>query len=233
MTLDVDALVKRIQELADLVDPILKISDPQQPKLRREYQIQYSQAHLLVKTHLPEREEEFSGLYYNPDSAWGKSHSGISTYLKLPRERELFEADLEQQRGILLAIPEIIELCSLEVAALVTADLVEGELKEADILLEHGFVRAAGAVAGVALEAHLKLLHKQSGHTYTDKDSIVPLATRLRLNGIITLGDEKKCIAMADARNNCDHKNKRVPTEDEVEELINDVDRFTKRAQYI
>lgn len=105
------------------------------------------------------------------------------------------------------------------------------ELNEARSLLKRGSIRAAGAVAGVALEAHLKLLHNQSGLPYTDKDSIAPLATRLRKNDIISLGDEKKCIAMADTRNKCDHKKREEPTETEVRELVDDVDRFVKRVQ--
>jgi hypothetical protein len=111
---------------------------------------------------------------------------------------------------MLLSVPSIIELRALEVAALVTSDLVQGELNEARLLLEHGFVRAAGAVAGVALEAHLKLLHDQSGLTYADKDSIVSLASRLRQHGVITLGDEKQCIAMADTRKRRIRQKKRL-----------------------
>jgi hypothetical protein len=106
-----------------------------------------------------------------------------------------------------------------------------GELNEARSLLKRGSIRSAGAVAGVALEAYLKLLHDQSDLSYTDKDSIVPLAARLRKNNIISLGDEKKCIAMADTRNKCDHKKGEEPTEAEVRELVDDVDRFIKRVQ--
>ena len=129
MSIDVKVLTKKIKELADQVDSILKISRQQQAEIRREYQTWYSQTKLLVKTHLPERFEEFCTLYLSPNSPW-QSYWGISSYLQEPNERDLFEADFEQQKGILLAIPHIIDLRALEVTALVTADLVQGELSQ-------------------------------------------------------------------------------------------------------
>jgi hypothetical protein len=65
------------------------------------------------------------------------------------------------------------------------------------------------------------------------KDTIVSLAARLRKEDVISLGDEKKCIAMADTRNKCDHQKNEEPTEGEAEELLDDVDRFTKRVQVL
>jgi len=233
MPIDLEHLRERIQELSDQADDILSVPQNDASKIRREYQTWYSQVRVIVAAHLPERLTGLSDLYLTPKPIY-PSYRGTSSYLThSPKNRGLFEADMGQQRGILLAVPDVIELRALEVAALVTSDLVHGELNEARLLLKHGFTRAAGAVAGVALEAHLKLLHTQSNLTHTDKDSIVPLATRLRQNDSITLGDEKKCIAMSDTRNKCDHKKKDDPSKEEVEELIDDVDRFTKRVQIV
>lgn len=242
MAIDVQAVKKLVEELASQVDGILKISDRAQQ--RREYQTWYSQVHLLISKRLPNRVDELQNLYFasatQDPSSDAYNYSGIRSYLRTTPDwdnektfRHRFEADIEQQRGILLAIPFTIDIQALDVAALVTADLVKGELNEAQLLLTHGFVRAAGAVAGVALESHLKLLHVQSTLTHSDNDTIIPLANRLRQSGVISLGDEKKCIAMADTRNKCDHKNKTEPTAEEVGELIDDVDRFVKRIQVV
>jgi hypothetical protein len=243
MAIDIQGLKMLVEELAAQVDGLLAISDS--PELRREYLKWYSQAQLVVNKSLSSMAREFGKLYYAAEETDGEGDAwhywGIRSYLRTTQDysdkvrlfEKRFRADVEQQRGILLAIPHAIDIRALEIAALVTADLVEGELNEAHLLLSHGFVRAAGAVAGVALEAHLKLLHNQSNLTYSDKDTIVPLATRLRQAGAITLGDEKKCIAMSDTRNKCDHKNKQDPTSEEVDELIDDVDRFVKRVQVI
>lgn len=232
MPIDIEALNTRVNELSAQVDSILAIPNDELPKVGREYQTWYSQVYLIVKAHVPERLAELSDLYLSTKSLYA-GYYGTNSYLLGGAHRDLFEAGLEQQREILLAVLNVIELRSLEIAALVTADLVRGELNAARLLLDHGFIRAAGAVAGVALEAHLKLLHKQANLTYTDDDTIVPLATRLRTNAFITLGDEKKCIAMADTRNKCDHKKHEEPTQEEVTELMDDVDRFTKRVQVI
>jgi hypothetical protein len=233
MPVDIQALVAKIEDLSEQVEKISAI--PDMSVLRREYQEWYSQVQHIVSAHMPDRLEELRYFYSHPQDHPG--YSGIQTHLDGDGSYRpflnSFRAGLEQQQGILLSVPHIIELRALEVAALVTSDLVQGELNEARLLLKHGFVRATGALAGVALEAHLKLLHDQSGLAYTDRDSIVPLASRLRNHGVITLGDEKQCIAMADTRNQCDHKKKEDPTEEKVEELIDDVDRFTKRVQVV
>src|SRR5574341_244075 len=241
MAINLQELTELVEKLSENVDAIIKISD--RAVLRREYLKWYSQVQLLVTRHLPSMSNELSKLYYAAEDTNGEvdvaRYYGIRSYLRTTPDwsdseksfRGRFLPDIEQQRGILLAIPHIVNQKALELAALVTADLVKGELDEARLLISHGFLRAAGAVAGVALESHLKLLHNQSNLLYGDSDSIVPLATRLRIEGIITLGDEKKCIAMADIRNLCDHKNKKEPTTDEVAGLIDDVDKFVKRIQ--
>jgi hypothetical protein len=243
MGIDIQKLKDWIENLSSQVVILLEIEN--RGELRREYQKWYSQAQLLVSNNLPSMAAEFKNLYYTPgkekdSTADAYTYFGIRSYLRtIPEDwsqkqesfNRRFRADLDQQRGILLAVPLIIEMRALEVAALVTADLVQGELNEARHLLDHGFIRASGAVAGVALESHLKLLCDQSNLPCLEKDSIVSLSTNLRQNGFISLGDEKQCIAMADTRNKCDHKKKKDPTKGEVEELIDDVDRFTKRVQ--
>ena len=233
MPIDVQALKAKVADLSKQVESILAVSD--MTTLRREYQQWFSQVRHIVSVHIPDRLEEFRYFYSRSPDETG--YGGIQSHLggdgSYRHFRTFFQADLDQQQGILLSVPHIIELRVLEVAALVTSDLVQGELNEARLLLEYEFARAAGAIAGVALESHLKLLHNQSGLTYTGKDSIVPLASNLRQHNIITLGDEKRCIAMADTRNKCDHKKEEDPTREEVEELIEDVDRFTKRVQAI
>jgi len=235
MTIDIDALTTKVEEISLQVDHILKISS--MPELRCEYQRWYSQVHHLVAIYVSGRLQELENLYYTPSTAYSveaetAAYIGIRSYLRGGDKFRLrFEADFEQQRGILISISDIVGLRALEVAALVTADLVKNEIDEARLLLNHGFIRAAGAIAGVALEAHLKLLHHQSGLSYEEQDTIIPLSSRLRQKDIISLGDEKKCIAMSDTRNKCDHKKSEEPTVEEVNELIDDVDRFTKRVQ--
>ncbi len=198
MPLNIKALADKVNDLSSQVDTILKIGN--RPERRREYERWYSQARRIVEVHLPGRLAELEQLYFTPSKAYSSEvdtrvYLGIRSDLRSSGSRfqDRFHADIELQRGILLAVPEIIDLRALEVAALVTADIVDSELGQARVLLQHGFIRAAGAVSGVALEAHLKLLHNQSGLDYKEEDTIVPLATRLRKEGSITVVSRILC----------------------------------------
>lgn len=90
-----------------------------------------------------------------------------------------------------------------------------------------GFARAAGAVAGVVLEGHLKQvcdnhgLPKKSG-------TIAVLNDALKLADVIGLPQHRQIQFLGDIRNKCGHKNVSDPTADEVSDLINGVDKVVK-----
>jgi len=141
-----------------------------------------------------------------------------------------FAAMLARQKGLVAALPDVVEAKALDLRNLVIGDVLGDEMGKARLLLEQGLIREAGVIGGVALEGHLRLLHSQSSLQYTDGDSMVDLAKRLRRQEVLTLGDEKKVIAMAVTRNKCAHKADQEPTFEEVEEFLDDVERFIKRS---
>ena len=114
---------------------------------------------------------------------------------------------------------------------LVVGDVLDDEMAKALMLLEQGLVREAGIIGGVVLEAHLKLLHNQNSLQYSQTEGIVDLARRLRKEQILTLGDEKRVIAMADTRNKCAHKRDEDPALEEVQDFLDDVERFMRRTK--
>lgn len=57
------------------------------------------------------------------------------------------------------------------------------------------------------------------------------LADHLKKNGFIPQADERQFQAVADIRNNCDHKNPVEPTQDEVQRMIKLVNELVKRVQ--
>lgn len=63
---------------------------------------------------------------------------------------------LAQQVAIIQAIKRRFESSLFEIRQLVQADVFDSELDSARNLLKNGYMRAAGAVAGVVLEWHLK-----------------------------------------------------------------------------
>jgi hypothetical protein len=106
----------------------------------------------IINDYLPEeREDEFKALYkrivdYLHFNAFYSSDK--SKFI------DRFINDFDVQRGILLSIPNSVEVKEMNLRKLISADFVETELEEAELLFNHDFTRGAGALAGVALEKH-------------------------------------------------------------------------------
>lgn len=199
-----------------------------QREVVRKYQRWYSTAHQLIKEYLPNKEKEF--IDYYEDAGFG---TGIMDYLRL--RKGLYNADkkkaiedfidkFEIQRSILLSIPDVIGIKELNLRKLITADFVETELDEAKVLFKNGFERAAGALAGVALEKHLKTQCDINGIDYPPKATIEPLAQALYKAGILDITELKKVQYLASIRNKCAHPEN--VNRDEIKSLIEEVRRF-------
>jgi len=139
-----------------------------------------------------------------------------------------FTDRFDTQKNLLSSLPKVFEIQNLKLRKTISADLVESELEEAELLLEHDFLRAAGAVAGVALERYLKTLCEISTPSvpYNKKDTINPLASKLRNNGHLSETERKKIEYLGDIRNKCDHSKEEEPTKEEVKELIRKTKEF-------
>ena len=85
---------------------------------------------------------------------------------------------LTQQVAILKSVEARFESSLFEIRALVQADVFDSELDAARELNKNGFFRAAGAVSGVVLEAHLKEL--------AEKGSIKTRRSRIPRLSLIT-----------------------------------------------
>lgn len=197
----------------------------------RKYQRWYSSSYQLVKEYLPEKENEFVDCYEDKSNSIIKS--GAIDYLQLRSgqytgdEREIIESlvdKFEIQRSILLSIPDVAEIKELSLRKIISADFIETEIEQAKILLKKGFYRAAGTVAGVALEKHLKTLCDINGISYNPKATIEPLAQELYKTGTLDITEFKKVQYYGSIRNECSHAND--VSEDEVRSLIEGVKRF-------
>lgn len=116
-----------------------------------------------------------------------------------------------------------------EIRQLVQADLLDSEVKAAEELLKHKFIRAAGAVAGVVLESHLgqvcgdhKLQPSKKNPTISDFNE------SLKAAGVIDLPQWRFIQHLADIRNLCDHGRKPDPTPEQVADLLAGVKKVTK-----
>lgn len=108
------------------------------------------------------------------------------------------------------------------------AEIEDEELAVAQRLLKIN-LRAAGAVAGVVLEAHLQRVATNHSIRITKKNpAISDLNDPLKNAGVYDIPMWRKIQHLADVRNLCDHKKSREPTESEVRDLISSVAAIVK-----
>lgn len=101
-------------------------------------------------------------------------------------------------------------------------------LGEAQILFAVGHITAAGAIAGVALERHLKQLCARQNPPLPvgPKDTIVKLNEALKAAGVYEVLQWRQISVLADIRNRCDHADLEMPRKEDVEDMIKKVRQF-------
>ncbi len=212
------------------------------PNFDSEYQTWYSESKALIKQLLPDRLVDFSRHYEKPKPRKDIDYENyrIEDYLqglKVTRGggRELIVGPsaaiphLEQQLAIVKAVTARFESSLFDIHQLVQADLFDSEVAAAQELLKNGFLRAAGAVAGVVLEKHLGQVAKNHNISSRKKNpTISDFNDLLKNEDILDTPAWRQIQRLGDIRNLCDHNKEREPTKDEVQELINGVDKFTK-----
>ena len=118
------------------------------------------------------------------------------------------------------------------IRGLLQADLFDSELEAARHLAKNGHLRAAGAVAGVVLEGHLKeLVGKHGIKVQTPRGKKPRLASyndALRDAQVYDLAVWRRIQWLGDIRNLCDHKDNRDPTDHEVTKLIDGTEEVIK-----
>src|SRR5205085_7938324 len=129
----------------------------------KRYQRWYSTTVRLVNEFIPEWQPTFVSHYQSNRGmtavAWGTNAAldylllNVSTALSTKDEIIAdFINDLDRQIAILLSIPDAVEVKELNLRKLIASDVARTEIEHAEILFEAGFYRAAGSIAGVALE---------------------------------------------------------------------------------
>ena len=196
----------------------------------RKYQRFNSAGLQFVKEFLPEKEIEFCASY---EAKEYRDIEGVMDYLQLRRGQysndkeeiiERFINRLEIQRSILSSIPYIARIQEMKLREIISADFVEREIDEAEQLFRNGNIRAAGALAGVALEKHLKTLCDKYQINYQKKETIEPLVNKLYGAKKLDIIQMKNIQYLASIRNKCDHSSD--VEKGEVKELIGKVKKF-------
>jgi hypothetical protein len=210
---------------------------------RRNYQKWFTEAAEVIRQLLPTRLDEFVH-HYKGDGKRKKLDNTTYTvqdWLMGIRSRADFEGNkyfddsgvatsrLQTQTHILASVERRFESSLFDIRQLVQADLFDSEIDAARELLKHGFLRAAGAVAGVVLEKHLAQVADNHQVAIKKKHpTIADLNDALKAASVADVPLWRKILRLGDLRNLCDHNKEREPTIEEVGELIDGADKLVK-----
>lgn len=207
------------------------------------YQKWYSEAQEVVGQILPNRLAEFNHLYYeekrkNIDSStytikdWLLGiRASVNEFTGEKRFEDFGAAVMrfQNQLSILESAEARFDSSLFEIKQLVQADLFDSELDAVRELNKKGFTRGAGAVAGVVLEGHLsQVCENHKIKVAKKKPTINDFNQLLKDNDVIEIATWRFIQHLADLRNLCDHNKEREPKKEEIEELINGVEKITK-----
>ena len=216
-----------------------KIKGKKRLDFRENYEQWYSEALEVVLQILPNRLEDFRNLYkIGKRKEINHSTYTISDYmlrLQVKRGSEVVTGPesalpkFQQQISILESTKERFESSLFDIKQLIQADLFDSELDVARELNKKGFTRGAGAVTGVVLEGHLAQVCENHNIKIRKKNpTINDYNQLLKDNNVIEIPTWRFIQHLADLRNLCDHKKKKEPTKEDIEELINGVEKITK-----
>jgi hypothetical protein len=208
------------------------------------YQRWYSEAHEVIRQILPSRLSEFEKLYqgYEKRRTINALTYTISDWLlgirstvdSLDGRRYWDDVGIifmrfQMQREILNSAKLRFDSSLLDIRQILRADLFDSEVESARELLKNGFLRAAGAVAGVIAEKHLEQVCENHNLLIKKKNpTINTYNDALKDEGIIEVPEWRSIQRLGDLRNLCDHNKDREPTKDEVAELIDGVEKLMK-----
>lgn len=209
---------------------------------KMDYQAWYSESLAIIKQMLPDRVQDFIRHYEKPKSRKDINFESyrIEDYLQGLMITQGYEKKvivdssaaiphLRQQLAILKAVSSRFESSLFDIKQLVQADLFDSEIAAARELLRKGFIRASGAVAGVVLEKHLaQVLDNHNISSRKKSPTINDMNELLKNNDVIDIPSWRQIQRLGDLRNLCDHNKEREPNKEEVEELLNGVEKFTK-----
>jgi hypothetical protein len=236
---------KEVVDLLNEHEKLQKLLDEKDEKILEfgtAYQRWYSRALKAVEILGKDRLEEFQS-YYRIDpkrktysggayviqdfvkgsgattDAWDKPNWDIfnTTAVRLYNQMQILGSLKGRLKGVLA-----------DVRGHLLAEIEDEELEVAAKLLRVN-VRAAGALAGVVLEAHLQRVAANRQVPIGKRDpTVADLNDPLKKAGIYDLPTWRKIQHLADIRNLCDHKKGREPTEEEVAELVSGVQAIVK-----
>jgi hypothetical protein len=208
----------------------------------KDYQRWYTEACAVIKQLLPDRLLEFKQVYhgdgkrkkidvatYNIQDWLNGVRAGSDNWEKTYNAFGAMFMRFNTQFSILSAAESCLQSSLLNILQLTRADLFDSELDAAHELLNSGFTRPAGMMAAVVLEKHLAEVCENHAVKIGSKNpTIATLNDALKNAQVIDVPRWRQVQRLADLRNLCGHGKDREPLRDEVFELIDGTEKFTK-----
>ncbi|MFA6233748.1 MAG: hypothetical protein WC824_06085 [Bacteroidota bacterium] len=197
----------------------------------RDYHEWYSGALALIEGNMPSRIHEVIALH---EGIKGGKHAIIPMIQLLHSDAMTFMQQItmasciSHMQSVVASIPAYMDARLYDVELAVAQRYVIDELTEAELLLKSGFVRAAGGMAGVLAERHLKLLcdRHHPPIKYAKSAGISKLNDLLKDGSVYDVAQWRKVQWMGDIRNGCDHAQTTEPRKVDVRDLISEVGKF-------
>jgi len=178
----------------------------------------YASSLAILETNMASRRSEMPALM---QPLTEQDYVTLSGQLTMARE-------IRQIQHLIGSIPSYMEgrLYDLELG--LAQEFTRDQLVEAEVLLKARYIRAAGAMAGVLLERHLKLLcdRSQPPIKYASKATISTLNNLLWKASVYEQKEWRLVQWMGDVRNECDHANATEPEPKAVQKLIHEIKEF-------
>ena len=211
------------------------------PSFRDDYQPWYSESKALIGQLLPDRLADFTRYYERPKSRRPEitfANYTIEDYLQGLRVGSSRSPIVEpraaipsflQQLQIVRSMESRLRSSLFDIRQLSQADLFDSELESAGSLVRNGFLRAAGAVAGVVLERHLKeVCANRSVTVRKRKPQIADLNDLLKDAAVVDTPQWRLIQHLGDLRNLCVHDREAEPSADQVKDLVEGVEKVIK-----
>lgn len=212
------------------------------PSFKETYQAWYSQVKALVRQLMPDRLDDLVRHYEKPKSRREIDFESyrIEDYLQgVTVTRGIYNEKVvgpeaaiphfRQQIAILKAVKSRFESSLYDIRTLVQADVFDSEVEAARELAKNGYLRAAGAICGVLIEAHLHQVIGSRLIKFSKKNpGISDLSNALKEAGIIDTAQWRFIQHLADIRNLCDHKKASEPTKSQIQDLLDGTAKILK-----
>lgn len=243
-SMELDLTLRHLEKEGKLSAEDKKIFKKLKGSFEKNYQRWYTESTAIIRQLLPDRIVEFENLYkgdgnrkyidsvtYNIQDWLNGIRAGTDEFTgeKYYNDFAIVSMRFRTQLEILKAVKARFESSLFDIRQLVQADLFDSELDAARELIKHGFLRAAGVIAGVILEKHLEqVADNHRIKTRKKHPTISDFNDLLKNGGVLDVPSWRQIQRLGDIRNLCGHNKDREPTKEEVEELVEGVEKFTK-----